>query len=723
MAGLPFKRRLRTPTILQMEAVECGAASLAILLAHYGRHVSLEELRAACGVSRDGSKASNVVKAARAYGLTAGGKRYDIGQLRQAPMPAIVFWNFNHFLVVEGFGKGVVHINDPATGPRTVTDAEFSDGYTGVTLSMAPGPDFQKGGNEPSLARALASRLHGVRAAFAFVVIATLALVLPGLALPVFTQVFIDEILIKRLDGWLPPLLLGMLVTALLRMGLTALQQSQLLRLEMRLSLQSSASFFWHVLRLPIEFFNQRYVGDISVRVTANDRVAHLLAGDLATNAVNVLSVLFYAAIMATYDVGLTLAGIAITALNLVVLRAIARKRRDDNLRLLQDRGKLMAVTMGGVETIETLKATGGEGDFFARWSGHLAKVINGEQRLELNTRLLAVLPNLLNALVSVAILGLGGLRVIDGRMSIGMLVAFQGLMASFTQPVTNLMGLAGKLQEAQGDMARLDDVLNFPAAVDGSGDGVPEGGASEGGALAGRLELRNLRFGYSRLEAPLIEDFSLTLEPGRRVALVGGSGSGKSTVARLVTGVLKPWEGQVLLDGIPRDQIARDRLHATLGSVDQDVYLFAGTIRDNLSLWDGTLPPEEMVSAARDAAIHDVIVARTGGYDAPVEEAGANFSGGERQRLEIARALAGRPRVLVLDEATSALDPLTEKAIDGNLRRRGCACLIVAHRLSTIRDCDEIIVMDRGRIAERGSHDALMALGGRYSTLIATDQ
>ncbi|ASG24085.1 NHLP family bacteriocin export ABC transporter peptidase/permease/ATPase subunit [Nitrospirillum viridazoti] len=718
MAGLPFKRRLRTPTILQMEAVECGAASLAILLAHYGRHVSLEELRAACGVSRDGSKASNVVKAARAYGLTAGGKRYDIGQLRQAPMPAIVFWNFNHFLVVEGFGKGVVHINDPATGPRKVTDAEFSDGYTGVTLAMAPGPDFQKGGNEPSLARALASRLRGVRAAFAFVVIATLALVLPGLALPVFTQVFIDEILIKRLDGWLQPLLLGMLVTALLRMGLTALQQSQLLRLEMRLSLQSSASFFWHVLRLPIEFFNQRYVGDISVRVTANDRVAHLLAGDLATNAVNVLSVLFYAAIMATYDVGLTLAGIAITALNLLVLRAIARKRRDDNLRLLQDRGKLMAVTMGGVETIETLKATGGEGDFFARWSGHLAKVINGEQRLELNTRLLAVLPNLLNALVSVAILGLGGLRVIDGRMSIGMLVAFQGLMASFTQPVTNLMGLAGKLQEAQGDMARLDDVLNFPAAVGGS-----VGGAPEGGALVGRLELRNLRFGYSRLEAPLIEDFSLTLEPGRRIALVGGSGSGKSTVARLVTGVLKPWEGQVLLDGIPRDQIARDRLHATLGSVDQDVYLFAGTIRDNLSLWDGTLPPEEMVSAARDAAIHDVIAARTGGYDAPVEEAGANFSGGERQRLEIARALAGRPRVLVLDEATSALDPVTEKAIDGNLRRRGCACLIVAHRLSTIRDCDEIIVMDRGRIAERGSHDTLMALGGRYSTLIATDQ
>ncbi|MEA1671862.1 NHLP family bacteriocin export ABC transporter peptidase/permease/ATPase subunit [Nitrospirillum sp. BR 11163] len=717
MALFPFKRRTRTPTILQMEAVECGAASLAIMLAHYGRHVSLEELRAACGVSRDGSKASNVVKAARAYGLTAGGKRYDIGQLRQAPLPAIVFWNFNHFLVVEGFGKGVVHLNDPATGPRQVTDAEFSEGYTGVTLAMAPGPEFQKGGNEPSLTRALARRLRGVRAAFAFVVIATLALVLPGLALPVFTQIFIDEILVKRLDGWLQPLLLGMLVTGLLRMGLTALQQSQLLRLETRLSLQSSASFFWHVLRLPIEFFNQRYVGDISVRVAANDRVAQLLAGDLATNAVNVLSVVFYAAIMATYDVGLTLAGLAITALNLLVLRAIARKRRDDNLRLLQDRGKLMAVTMGGVETIETLKATGGEGDFFARWSGHLAKVINGEQRLELNTRLLAVLPNLLNALVAVAILGLGGLRVIDGRMSIGMLVAFQGLMASFTQPVSNLMGLAGKLQEAQGDMARLDDVLNFPA------DTGPVAETAQVGEMAGRLELRNLRFGYSRLEPPLIEDFSLTLEPGRRVALVGGSGSGKSTVARLVTGVLKPWEGQVLLDGIPRERIARDRLHATLGSVDQDVYLFAGTIRDNLSLWDGTLPQEDMVGAARDAAVHDVIAARAGGYDAPVEEAGANFSGGERQRLEIARALAGRPRVLVLDEATSALDPVTEKIIDGNLRRRGCACLIVAHRLSTIRDCDEIIVMDRGRIAERGSHDALMALGGRYSTLIATDQ
>ncbi|MFV3127220.1 NHLP family bacteriocin export ABC transporter peptidase/permease/ATPase subunit [Niveispirillum sp. KHB5.9] len=717
MAPAAPRRRVRTPTILQMEAVECGAASLAIILAHYGRHVSLEELRAACGVSRDGSKASNIVKAARTYGLIAGGKRYDIAQLREAALPAIVFWNFNHFLVVEGFGPGIVHLNDPAAGPRRVTDAEFSDGYTGVTLAMEPGPQFTKGGHEPSLARALSSRLKGVRTAFAFVVIATLALVLPGLALPMFTQVFIDEILIKRLDGWLAPLLIGMLATAGMRMLLTSLQQSQLLRLEMRLSLQSSAVFFWHVLRLPVAFFNQRYVGDISVRVAANDRVAQLLAGDLATNAVNVLSVIFYAAIMATYDVGLALVGVVITALNLLVLRAIARKRRDDSFRLLQDRGKLMAVTMGGVETIETLKATGGEGDFFARWSGQLAKVISGEQKLELNTRLLTVLPGVLNALAAVAILGLGGLRVIDGDMSIGMLVAFQGLMSGFTQPVTNLMGLAGKLQEAQGDMARLDDVLDFPI------DAGSAAGGSHTEELQGHLELHGLRFGYSRLEPPLIEDFNLTLEPGRRVALVGGSGSGKSTVARLVTGVLTPWAGQVLLDGIPREEIDRDRLHATIGSVDQDIYLFAGTIRDNLSLWDATLPQEDMVNAARDAVIHDVIAAWTGGYDAPVEEAGVNFSGGERQRLEIARALAGRPRVLVLDEATAALDPVTEAAIDGNLRRRGCACLIVAHRLSTVRDCDEIIVMDRGRIAERGTHDQLMARDGHYRSLIGTGQ
>lgn len=737
--------RVRTPTVLQMEAVECGAASLAIILAYFGRFVPLEELRIACGISRDGSKASNVVKAARGYGLIAQGKRLDIPELPRQKLPFIVFWNFNHFLVVEGFGPGIVYLNDPGCGPRKVTDEEFGKAYTGVTLLFEPGPEFKKGGEQRSLLKALLPRLKGSKSAFSFVVLASLALVIPGLVVPVFTQVFVDNYLIGRMDDWVKPLLLGMALTALLRAGLTWLQQTQLLRMEMRLALTASGAFFWHVLRLPVEFFSQRYAGDISQRVASNDRIAQILSGDLATNAVNIVSLIFYVAIMLQYDWVLTLIGILITGINLVTLKYISRLRKDGNMKLQQDNGKLMATTMGGIQTIETIKATGGEGDFFMRWSGYKAKVNNGEQQLGLYTCLLSVLPSLLNALVTVAILGLGGMRVIEGDLTVGMLVAFQSLMASFTGPVTNLMGLAGKLQEAEADLTRLDDVLHYPMeerftspppttdtpttdtpTTDTPTSGTPTSGipASDGASprqLQGYLELRDLTFGYSRLEPPLIENFNLQLAPGQRVALVGGSGSGKSTVSKLVMGIYKPWTGQVLLDGIPKEQIPSAVLNATLGGIDQDVYLFEGTIRDNLTLWDGTLPEPDMVQAARDACIHDMIASRVGGYDGEVGEGGANFSGGQGQRLEIARALAINPRVLVMDEATAALDPVTEKIIDDHVRRRGCACLIVAHRLSTIRDCDEIIVMERGKVVERGNHDTLMSIGGYYHKLVNT--
>lgn len=710
-------RRVRTPTVLQMEAVECGAASLSIILSYFGRFVPLEELRIACGVSRDGSKASNIVKAARSYGLTAQGKRLEIEALRALPLPCIVFWNFNHFVVVEGFGPGVVYLNDPACGPRQVTDEEFNAAFTGVTLAFSPGPDFKKGGAQRSFLKALVPRLKGSKSSFSFVVLATLALVVPGLLLPVFAQVFIDSYLVGRMDDWVKPLLLGMAVTAVFRAGLTWLQQTQLLRMEMRLALTASGTFLWHVLRLPVEFFSQRYAGDISQRVAANDRIARILSGDLATNAVNVVSLVFFLAVMLQYDWMLTAVGVLITVSNLLVLQRISRLRKDGNLKLQQDSGKLMATTMGGIQTIETTKATGSEGDFFMRWAGYQAKVSNAEQRLGLLSRVLVSLPGLLNALASVAILGLGGLRVIEGELSLGMLVAFQSLMASFTQPVSNLMGLAGTLQEAEADLTRLDDVLQYP--ID---DNLRLATASTGAyarPLQGHLELRDITFGYSRLEAPLLDHFNLVLAPGQRVALVGGSGSGKSTVAKLVMGLFKPWAGEVRVDGCPREQLPAAVLNATLGGVDQNVYLFEGSVRDNLTLWDATLPEADIIHAARGACIHDTIVSRPGGYDGPVAESGANFSGGQAQRLEIARVLAGNPRILVMDEATAALDPATEKAIDDHIRRRGCSCLIVAHRLSTIRDCDEIIVMDRGQVVERGNHDALMALGGRYHQLI----
>lgn len=718
-------QRERTPTVLQMEAVECGAAALGIILAYHGRRVALEELRIACGVSRDGSKASSVVKAARTYGLAAKGMRLEVDALKQhiqaQNLPVILFWNFNHFLVLEGFGPDAVYLNDPGAGPRKVTWEEFEKAYTGVTLVFEKSPEFIAGGKVPSLLAALALRLVNVKGALWFVMLASLALVIPGLMIPVFSQVFVDNYLIQRLDGWVKPLLLGMALTAIVRGALTWLQQKYLLRLEMHLSLTGSSHFFWHVLRLPIEFFSQRYAGDISQRVQANDRVAHLLSGELATNAVNMVTIVFYLVVMLMYDWQLALVGVVLTALNLLALQSIMRRRTDGNMLMLQDNGKLMSTAIGGIQTIETIKATGAEGDFFMRWSGYKAKVVNTEQQLEFYTRLLSALPSLLSALIGVVILGLGGAKVMNGEMTVGMLVAFQSLMASFTGPVGNLMGLASKYQEAKGDMTRLDDVLRYPVDARFAPDAARAAStpATTDGKLQGHLELKDISFGYSRLDPPLITDFNLTLAYGKRVALVGGSGSGKSTIARLVMGLNKPWTGHVLLDGVPREQIDRSLVCTSLAGVDQDPYLFEGTVRDNLTLWDSTLPQADMLHAAQDAQIHDTIISRPGGYDGAVGEAGSGFSGGQIQRLEIARALAGQPRILVLDEATSALDPLTEQLIDTCIKARGCACLIVAHRLSTVRDCDEIIVMERGSIVERGTHDELMALDAAYSRLI----
>jgi NHLM bacteriocin system ABC transporter peptidase/ATP-binding protein len=720
--GERIPKAVRSPTVLQMEAVECGAAALAIVLAHFGRWVPLEELRIACGVSRDGSKASNMVKAAREYGLEAKGFKREPQTLRTLQPPMILHWNFNHFVVLDGFRKGRVHLNDPAIGPRTVSEEELDQAFTGVVMTFKPGPGFERRGDPPSLIPALRRRLAGSRIALAFVLLAGLALVIPGLAAPVFSRLFIDGVLLEGHREWLRPLLLGMGLTALVLGLLTWLQQTYLLRLETRLAVGASSRFLWHVLRLPTEFFSQRYAGDISNRVGINDRVAQLLSRDLATNALGALMVVFFAVVLFRYDPVLTLVGIAIASANVAALRFVSRKRVDGNRRLQQDQGKMMGTALGGLQTIETLKATGSESDLFARWSGYQAKVVNARQELERYTQMLDAVPPLLSAVNTALILGIGGLRVMNGSLTLGGLVAFQVLMASFMTPINRLVSLGSRLQMVEGDMNRLDDVLRY-RVDEGSGLGaaepVPEG---EPVKLSGRLELRNVSFGYSRLDPPLIEGLDLVLEPGSRVALVGGSGSGKSTISRLVTGLYKPWSGEILFDGRSRAAIPPEVMTNSLATVDQSVFLFEGSVRENLTLWDATIPLPEVVAAARDACIHEDVAARPGGYDSPVEEGGANWSGGQRQRLEIARALVGRPSILVLDEATSALDPTTEKLIDEALRRRGCTCLIVAHRLSTIRDADEILVLDKGKVVQRGTHDELKGIEGPYARLISAE-
>ena len=710
-----------------MEAVECGAASLAIILAYYERIIPLAELRIECGVSRDGSKASNLILAARRYGMEAEGfKAEDLDQIKEVPLPFIVFWNFDHFLVVEGFSKHWVFLNDPATGPRRVSWEEFDEGFTGVVLVMKPGQDFDRGGRKPSVILALSDHLRGSVGAILYCILAGFLLVLPGLAIPVFSQVFVDEILVENRAEWLRPLILGMIITTIFQGILTLLRLRYLRKLRIKLAVGMSTRFLWHILRLSVRFYAQRYAGEVSNRASLNNKVAQVLSGQLATTVIDAVMILFYAAVMFAYDGVLTLIGICFSAINGLALQWVARHRVDANMRLVQDWGKAHGVGIAALQSIETLKASALETDFFARWSGHYAKAATAQQDLEVTNQILGVLPILLSSLTSMLILVVGGWRVMDGNLSIGMLVAFQSLMLSFQQPVNTLVDFGTTLQELEGDLNRLDDVLG------NSLDPELEKRSREIGEirerdnfdkqLQGYVELRNVTFGYSHVDPPLIENFCLSLQPGQRVALVGASGSGKSTLSKLISGLYQPWSGEILFDGIPRQEISQEVLASSLSLVEQDIFLFGGTVRDNLTLWDTTVQDEQLIKACRDAVIHETVISIPGGYDGELLEGGVNLSGGQRQRLEIARALVKNPAILVMDEATSALDAQTEQMIVTNLQQRNCSCILVAHRLSTIRDCDEIIVLEKGKVVQRGTHEELWKEGDVYGRLIRSE-
>ncbi|MEM1240427.1 MAG: NHLP family bacteriocin export ABC transporter peptidase/permease/ATPase subunit [Cyanobacteria bacterium P01_H01_bin.26] len=716
-------RRVNSPTVLQMEAVECGAAALSMVLGHYGRYVPLAELRHTCGVSRDGVTAANVLKAARQYYLEAKGFKKSLEALKQLKPPFIVFWHFNHFLVVDGFENSHVRLNDPATGPRRVTLQEFDEGYTGIALTFAPTDKFEPGGRKPQVIGSLVRRLVGSTGALLYCTLAGFLLVLPTLALPAFSRIYIDNILLaKRLD-WLPYVLAGIALVVLVQGLLTALQLRYLRALKIKLAVGMASRFVWHVLQLPVGFYAQRFAGEISGRISLNDSVANVLSGRLTTTIISSVMIVFYAIAMLQYDVLLTTIVIAFAAINVGVLQWVSRRRKDANLRLVQEYGKASGIAVAGLQGMETLKAGGLESDFFARWAGYHTKAVNAQQNLGLANRVVGLLPSLLSTLATLSLLIVGGWRIINGSLTIGMLVAFQLLMQSFQGPVNALVQFAGTLQTLQGNLDRLDDVLENETDIAFCShckhNVSEENEAANHHRLSGAVDIRNLSFGYSPLDPPLIEDFNLTIKPGQRIALVGGSGSGKSTLARVIAGLYQPRSGDVCFDGRPRQQISQATLTNSIAMVEQDILLFAGTVRDNLTLWDATVPDKDLQQACQDAAIEEAILAMPYGYDATLLEGGQNLSGGQRQRLEIARALVNNPSILIMDEATSALDTETEKIIDQNLRRRGCTCIIVAHRLSTIRDADEIIVLDRGKVVQRGTHEQLWEQAGHYGDLI----
>jgi ATP-binding cassette, subfamily C, bacterial len=719
----PFVKRKairRTPSVLQIEAVECGAASLKMILGYYGYIAELSDLRSVCGISRDGSKASHLLNAARSYHLEAKGFKADIAALKKLEPPYIVYWNFNHFLVVEGFHRDRVYLNDPASGPRSVSLAEFSEAFTGVVLSAKPGPEFRKGGKKPNLLKAVWQRMRRSAGSLAFCLGLGFLLVLPGLATPAFSQIFIDQVLLQGRQDWLKPLIFAMLTTAVVTGLLTRLQLQVLRQVKIKLSISMSSQFLRHLLHLPVSFYDQRFAGEISSRTQLNDRLAELLSGQLATTVISLVMLLFYAGVMWMYDWVLTLIGIGFVGLNLMALNLGARQRSDTHTQLAQAQGKASGVAIAGLQSMETLKASGLESDFFTRWAGYYAKSLNARQTMERLNQRMGVLPTLLSSLSVTVLLIVGGFRVMDGVLTIGKLIAFQSLMQQFMQPIGQIVRLGGDFQELTGNLNRLDDVLKH------SPDPVllvqPAPLVTAQAKLKGYLEIRDLTFGYNRTAPALIENFNLSLKPGQRVALVGGSGSGKSTIAKLVAGLYQPWSGEIYFDGQRRSQIPRGLLVNSLAMVEQDVLLFSGSVQDNLTLWDSTMPEANLVQAAEDAAIHEIIMALPGGYGADLLEGASNLSGGQRQRLEIARALVNNPSILLMDEATSALDTETERILDYNLRLRGCTCLMVAHRLSTIRDCDEIIVLERGKVVQRGSHDDLRQVPGHYLDLIRSE-
>ena len=713
----------KVPVILQMEALECGAASLAMILAFYKKWIPLEQVRVACGVSRDGSNALDIYRAAEGYGLKVRAFRYNLEQLKeQTNFPAIIWWNHDHFVVLNGFKRNKAVINDPARGTVAVQMEEMEQAYSGLCLEFQPGEDFKPEGKPQSILSFLKRRTSENKHGIVLVMLTSALGVAAAVVIPVFSRVFTDVMMDP--DGFYPlgPFLALFALVIVFQLVAGALKAMLILRTTGKLAATSNAGFMWHTLRLPMNFFAQRMAGDIADRQLANDSVAMTLVNKLTPAVMNFILLIFYLIVMLCYSIPLTVIGVGTITFNMILASYISKKRTEISRTQMRDEGKLKATTVSGIDMIETIKSAGAENGFFERWSGYHASVIRSKVEFSEVNRYMEPLADLIRTLSGVFIIAAGVHLIMEGNISAGVLIAFQSLLTSFLTPVTEVITAGQSLQEMRASMERIEDVMKYETDVRENTDPQEVEGFEDVQKLSGNVEIKNITFGYSLLAKPLIEDFSLTLTPGSRVALVGGSGSGKSTIAKLLTGLYKPWSGTVKYDGKELSEIPRAVFTGSVSVVDQDVVLFEDTIANNIKLWDETIEDFEMILSARDAGIHDDILHRKDGYRGMIREGGRDLSGGQRQRIDIARVLAGDPSIIIMDEATSALDAKTEYEVSEAIHARGITCIIVAHRLSTIRDCDEIIVLDKGKVAERGKHDELIKNDGIYRKLITTE-
>ena len=707
--------------LMQMEALECGAASLTMILAYYDKWIPLERVRADCGFSRDGSNAKSVLKAARSYGLIAKGYRYEPEDLKKnGKFPCIIHWNFNHFLVLCGFRGNKAVLNDPAKGTYSVSMETFDKSFTGICLMFEPGENFEPGGKPKSVIDFAKKRLKGAGAAVAFVVATTVISSLIGIINPAFSRIFLDRLLTGQNPEWFLPFIISLSVLSAVQIVVALIQALWSSRIDGRMTVTGSASFLWKVLRMPMEFFSQRMAGDIQQRQGANASIAGSLVNTFAPLVLDAFMMVFYLVVMIRYSWILTLIGIASIFVNLLISNLISKKRINITRVQMRDAGKLAGATVAGVEMIETIKASGAENGYFEKWAGYQASVNTQKVKFARLNQYLGLLPSFVSTVTGTAVLILGVYLTMQGKFTVGMIMAFQGFLGSFTAPATTLISAGQTLQEMRTEMERVEDVMQYPTDVEFAEKN--EENDAEYDKLSGLVEMKNVTFGYSRLSEPLIENFNLTLKPGSRVAFVGSSGCGKSTLSKLISGLYKPWSGEILFDGKPMNEIDRSVFTGSLAVVDQDIILFEDTIANNIKMWDNSIEDFEMIMAARDARLHEDIMQREGGYNYKITEGGKDFSGGQRQRMEIARVLAQDPTIIILDEATSALDAKTEFEVVNAIKDRGITCIVVAHRLSTIRDCDEIIVMDHGKVVERGTHDELYARGGVYTQLVSSD-